>query len=98
MKRDTTSRLPYYNISFIVANLKRIKFGMSVQAERRDLLKLDDDRLRDIGVSCKDALHEAQRSFGDLPLERLQAALGLQKSESRTPICGSCGRLFITAD
>ncbi len=98
MKRHITSRPPYHNLSIFGAILKWIKFGMSVQTERRDLLQLDDDRLRDIGISCKDALREAQRSFGDLPLDRLQAASGPHKSGSKMPICGLCGRRFITAD
>ena len=98
MKQYITNRATCSNISFIGAILKRIKFYMSVQAERRDLLKLDDDRLCDIGISCKDALREAQRSFGDLPLDRLQAASALQKPQSRVPICGLCGRRFVTAD
>ena len=98
MKKYTTSRPLYRNRSFVGAILKSIKFGMSVQTERKDLLKLDNDRLRDIGVSCKDALREAQRSFADLPLERVQAVSGLQKSGSKTPICELCGRRFITAE
>ncbi len=98
MKRHSTSRPPYQNRSFFGAILRRIEFFMSVQTERRDLLDLDDDRLRDIGISYKDARSEAHRSFGDLPLNRLQAASGLQKPASRTPICGVCGRRFIAAD
>ena len=98
MKQHTTNRPPSRNLSFFGAIVKQIKIGMSVQSERRDLLELDDDRLADIGVSSKDAHREAQRSLVDLPLERLQAVPGLQKSASRTPICGLCGRQFITAD
>ena len=97
MKHLATRTSHYRSLNFLRAILNRIKFRISVRAERRNLLELDDDRLHDIGVSRKDALHEAQRSFGDLPPDRSQDASGLKNSTSSTPICGLCGRRFMTA-
>ena len=49
--------------------LRELQLRDSIQRERRQLMELSDDLLKDIGVSREDALAEAGRL--DLPRERL---------------------------
>ena len=48
---------------------RRLK--IQIQKERRELEKLPEHLLRDIGVNRVDAEQEARRDFHDIPVERL---------------------------
>lgn len=50
---------------------KTLELGEQVRRERRELLKLDEHELADIGISRADAKREASRSFLDMPAGRL---------------------------
>ena len=49
--------------------VKNQRLKLRLAQERRQLLEMSDDQLKDIGVSRLDARLEAQRS--DLPMERI---------------------------
>ncbi len=51
-----------------------LAFGISlrVRRERRLLLGLDDRALKDMGFNRGEAYSEAQRSFWDVPIDRLR--------------------------
>jgi uncharacterized protein YjiS (DUF1127 family) len=53
--------------------LASLALALQVRRERRALLALDEAALKDMGFSPGDAYAEAQRSFWDLPVGRLQA-------------------------
>ena len=46
--------------------------ALKVRSERRMLLRLDDRALKDMGFNRSDAHIEAQRSFWDIPVDRLR--------------------------
>jgi uncharacterized protein YjiS (DUF1127 family) len=46
--------------------------ALKVRRERRMLLRLDDRALKDMGFNRGDAHVEAQRSFWDIPIDRLR--------------------------
>ena len=46
--------------------------AFKVRCERRMLLRLDDRPLTDMGFNRGDAHVEAQRSFWDIPIDRLR--------------------------
>lgn len=46
--------------------------ALKVRRERRMLLRLDDRALKDMGFNRGDAHVEAQRSFWDVPIDRLR--------------------------
>ncbi len=48
----------------------RIRHGMQVARERRQLAALADHELKDIGLSRVDAMQEYERPFWDLPPRR----------------------------
>ncbi len=48
------------------------RLALQVRRERRALLALDDVALKDVGFSRVDAHAEAQRSFWDVPADRLR--------------------------
>lgn len=48
------------------------RLALQVRRERRALLTLDDAALKDVGFSRIDAHAEAQRSFWDVPVDRLR--------------------------
>jgi uncharacterized protein YjiS (DUF1127 family) len=52
--------------------VRRLSVAFAVSRERRALMALGDDALKDIGLSRADAYHEGTRSFWDLPLDRLR--------------------------
>ena len=52
--------------------LATLRLAMQVRRERRALLTLDDATLKDVGFSRGDAHAEAQRSFWDVPVDRLR--------------------------
>ncbi|MGI9405553.1 MAG: DUF1127 domain-containing protein [Hyphomicrobiaceae bacterium] len=43
-----------------------------INRERRDLQKLDDRQLRDVGITREDANREASRPYWDVPVERMR--------------------------
>ena len=49
-----------------------LELALAVRRERRMLLGLDDRTLRDIGFGRSEAYTEAQRSFWDIPIDRLR--------------------------
>ena len=51
---------------------RRLSVAFAVARERRALMALGDDALKDIGLSRSDAYREGSRSFWDLPLDRLR--------------------------
>ena len=51
--------------------LQLLKLRAQVHRERIELSKLDDDALRDIGISHGDAAAEINRPFTDVPRRRL---------------------------
>jgi uncharacterized protein YjiS (DUF1127 family) len=55
-------------IRFLLATLW---LALQVRRERRALLALDDAALKDLGFNRSDAYAEAQRSFWDVPADRL---------------------------
>jgi uncharacterized protein YjiS (DUF1127 family) len=50
----------------------RVELAMQVRRERRMLSALDDRALKDVGFQRNQAQVEAQRSFWDLPADRLR--------------------------
>jgi uncharacterized protein YjiS (DUF1127 family) len=46
--------------------------ALKVRRERRMLLSMDDRALKDVGFDRGTAHHEAQRSFWDIPIDRLR--------------------------
>jgi uncharacterized protein YjiS (DUF1127 family) len=52
--------------------LRRLAVAFAVARERRALMALSDDALKDIGLSRADAYCEGTRSFWDLPVDRLR--------------------------
>jgi uncharacterized protein YjiS (DUF1127 family) len=71
----TLSR-PRFSLSRIAGCVWRLilalELAMQVRRERRMLLALDDRALKDVGFRHGDAQVEAQRSFWDLPVDRLR--------------------------
>jgi uncharacterized protein YjiS (DUF1127 family) len=71
----TLSR-PRFSLSRIAGRVWRLilalELAMQVRRERRMLLALDDRALKDVGFQNGDAQVEAQRSFWDLPVDRLR--------------------------
>jgi len=57
-------------------SLTRVMLGigvvLQVRRERRELLGLDEKILKDIGFNRGDAHAEANRSFWDVPVDRLR--------------------------
>jgi uncharacterized protein YjiS (DUF1127 family) len=51
--------------------LATLWLALQVRRERRALLALDDATLKDLGFNRSDAYAEAQRSFWDVPADRL---------------------------
>ena len=51
----------------IPAIIRRLMWALRVSGERRALLSLDDDALKDIGLTRFDAWREGKRSMLDLP-------------------------------
>jgi uncharacterized protein YjiS (DUF1127 family) len=51
---------------------RRLAVAFSVARERRALMALSDDALKDIGLSRADAYREGTRAFWDLPMDRLR--------------------------
>lgn len=51
----------------IPAIIRRLVWAFQVWGERRALLSLDDDALKDIGVTRIDARREGKRALFDLP-------------------------------
>jgi uncharacterized protein YjiS (DUF1127 family) len=51
----------------IPAIIRRVMWALQVSGERRALLSLDDDALKDIGLTRFDARREGKRSLFDLP-------------------------------
>jgi uncharacterized protein YjiS (DUF1127 family) len=49
-----------------------LQLALQVRRERRALLALDDAALKDVGFNRLDAHAEAQRSFWDVPADRLR--------------------------
>jgi uncharacterized protein YjiS (DUF1127 family) len=47
--------------------MRRFMWALQISGERRALLSLDDDALKDIGLTRFDALREGKRSLFDLP-------------------------------
>lgn len=47
--------------------LKRLSLGLGAARQRRRLAELDDDMLRDIGLTREDARAEARRPIWDVP-------------------------------
>ena len=43
-----------------------------IKRERQQLIQLEDDILRDIGVTREQALRESARSYDDIPAKRLR--------------------------
>ncbi|MDJ0612840.1 MAG: DUF1127 domain-containing protein [Rhizobiaceae bacterium] len=43
-----------------------------VREERKHLAELDDDLLRDIGITKEQALRESSRAYDDIPARRLR--------------------------
>jgi uncharacterized protein YjiS (DUF1127 family) len=54
------------------ALLRRLGVAFAVARERRALMALSDDALKDVGLSRADAYCEGTRSFWDLPVDRLR--------------------------
>lgn len=46
--------------------------ALQVRRERRMLLRLDDRALKDIGLNAGEAYAEANRSFWDIPIDRMR--------------------------
>jgi uncharacterized protein YjiS (DUF1127 family) len=51
---------------------ERLALAFTVARERRALMALNDNALKDIGLSRADAFREGTRSFWDLPVDRLR--------------------------
>ena len=49
-----------------------LALALKVRRERRMLLRLDERALKDLGFNRGDAYAEAQRSFWDVPVDRLR--------------------------
>ena len=81
-------------LNYFGARFQRFSLNAQIQAERRNLLKLDDHALKDIGVSRKDADNESRRSFGDIPHNRVTEVPRLENQQTNFSICGLCGRRF----
>jgi uncharacterized protein YjiS (DUF1127 family) len=58
--------------SGMAALVRRLTMALVIARERRALMALSDDALKDIGLSRADAYHEGTRSFWDLPSDRLR--------------------------
>ena len=50
-----------------------LELALQVRSERRSLSELDERTLKDLGFNRGDACAEADRSFWDLPVDRLRA-------------------------
>ena len=57
-------------LNYLQAKFRQFRLNAQVQAERKDLLRLDGHLLKDIGISRDDADRESRRSFGDIPVNR----------------------------
>lgn len=67
---------PRLSLGQVASHVRRIvlafELALQVRRERRMLLSMDDRALEDVGFKRGDACAEAQRSFWDLPLDRLR--------------------------
>lgn len=67
---------PYAGASRVAGYVRRLPhllaLAIEVRRERRMLATLDDRRLADVGFDRGRAQAETQRSFWDLPLDRLR--------------------------
>jgi uncharacterized protein YjiS (DUF1127 family) len=54
------------------AFFRRIALAITVRAERRVLMSLDEAALKDMGFNCGQAHREYGRSFWDVPVDRLR--------------------------
>jgi uncharacterized protein YjiS (DUF1127 family) len=71
--RHPAARLVTYRGANGLAWLRRrLAIAFAVARERRALLELSDDALKDVGLSRADAYREGTRSFWDLPVDRLR--------------------------
>ena len=61
--------------------IQRVNLCVEIKRERESLAKLSDAELRDIGVHRGDADAESQRTFLDIPADRL--SLDLDAGEER---------------
>jgi uncharacterized protein YjiS (DUF1127 family) len=51
---------------------RRLRVAMQVRKERRMLMRLDERALKDLGFDKSRAQGEANRSFWDVPVDRLR--------------------------
>ncbi len=56
----------------IQALARRIAAALAVRAERRALMALDEQALKDMGFNKGQAQCEADRTFWDVPVDRLR--------------------------
>jgi uncharacterized protein YjiS (DUF1127 family) len=63
-------------LNYLRAKFRQFRLSAQIQAERKDLLRLDERALRDIGISRDDADRESGRSFGDIPVSRQEDLSG----------------------
>ena len=71
-----THSRPRLGLATTVGHVRRLigalGLALHVRRERRMLATLDDRSLKDVGFNPSDASVEAQRSFWDLPVDRLR--------------------------
>ncbi len=58
---------PFYGASHHLGFFSRILAALSLHKQRRDLARLDDHALRDIGITRHEAEAEAARPIWDVP-------------------------------
>jgi uncharacterized protein YjiS (DUF1127 family) len=66
------STRPVADASRLGAFFRRIALAITVRAERRALMSLDETALKDMGFSSGQAHREYGRSFWDVPVDRLR--------------------------